>query len=122
MVEMALILVVMVALAVGLVNFALMIKDYTDVSSAAGAGAIYASQGSSYMGNLSGIQTATIASNGGSWHCVGTPTVSSSAQADAYGQYSVTVTMRCNVASMIPMVGVPTAFPVSYSAARQVKP
>ncbi len=121
-VEIALIMVVMVPMILGIINFAFIMKSSTDVMTAASAGAAYAAQSSSNMGNLAGIQTVTAASNGNSWRCAGTPTVSSSSVSDAYGEYSVTVSVRCNVAGMLPMVGLPTAYPVSRSAVRQVQP
>jgi Flp pilus assembly protein TadG len=121
LVEVALLTTILIGLVMGAVNLYYVLQAYGGVLSAAYAGAAYAASSPSNADNSGGISQAAL-SEGDNEYCLTKPTVSSTKSTDAWAGTTVTVTVGCQVAGMLPLPAIPTAFPVTAHASQRVTP
>ena len=121
LIEAALVLTVLLLLVLGVINFALIFYVHVGVVNAANVGATYAGASPARANDLTGI-TAMALGESGDWRCNGQPAVTSTLGSDPSGGVTVRVTVRCQVAGLVPM---PLGFDevtVSGTAVRRVAP
>jgi Flp pilus assembly protein TadG len=100
LVELAVMFSVLVMLLLGVVDFTWVFQSYVRANTAANAGVVYASQGTTEANNATGVQSAALAGFS-SWTCTSSgPTVSAVLGTDTNGNTLVTVTVQCQVSGL----------------------
>jgi Flp pilus assembly protein TadG len=100
LVESAALIVLLVIIVLGVVDFTFIFRTYLSLANAANVGATNAARSLAAANNLGGI-TAAALSETSSWGCIGQPTVTTATGADSTGGSTISVTISCEVAGLI---------------------
>ena len=121
LVETAALIMLLMVLVLGLIDFTFILVTYVSVTNAANVGATYAATSPATAGNLTAITLAAL-SETNSWRCNGQPTVTRSPGTDSSGGATISVTVACDVANLIAIPNSISQVVASATVVRRVKP